>query len=36
MATDDHSRAGFVQMHPEERMDSAVQFLKINLLQLNI
>ncbi len=28
VAIDDHSRAGFVQMHDDERKDSAVQFLK--------
>jgi len=28
VAIDDHSRAGFVQMHSDERKDSAVQFLK--------
>ena len=28
VAIDDHSRAGFVQMHPDERKTSAVQFLK--------
>ena len=28
VAIDDHSRAGFVQMHPDERKGSAVQFLK--------
>ena len=28
VAIDDHSRAGFVQMHPNERKDSAVEFLK--------
>jgi transposase InsO family protein len=28
VAIDDHSRAGFVQMHPNERKESAVQFLK--------
>ena len=28
VAIDDHSRAGFVQMHGDERKDSAVQFLK--------
>ena len=28
VAIDDHSRAGFVQMHCDERKDSAVEFLK--------
>ena len=28
VAIDDHSRAGFVQMHADERKDSAVEFLK--------
>ena len=28
MAIDDHSRAGFVQMHANERKDSATEFLK--------
>lgn len=28
VAIDDHSRAGFVQMHSDERKNSAVQFLK--------
>ena len=28
VAIDDHSRAGFVQMHADERKDSAVDFLK--------
>lgn len=28
VAIDDHSRAGFVQMHNDERKDSAVEFLK--------
>ena len=28
VAIDDHSRAGFVQMHPDERKDSATAFLK--------
>lgn len=28
VAIDDHSRAGFVRMHPDERKESVVQFLK--------
>lgn len=28
VAIDDHSRAGFVQMHGDERKDSAVAFLR--------
>ena len=28
---DDHSRAGFVQMHADERKDSAVEFLKASV-----
>ena len=31
VAIDDHSRAGFVQMHPDERKDSAVEFLKASV-----
>jgi hypothetical protein len=27
MAIDDHSRVGFVQMHPDEKKPSAVAFL---------
>ncbi len=28
VAIDDHSRVGFVQMHPDEKKLSAVEFLK--------
>lgn len=31
VAIDDHSRAGFVQMHPDERKTSAVDFLKASV-----
>ena len=31
VAIDDHSRAGFVQMHADERKDSAVEFLKASV-----
>lgn len=31
VAIDDHSRAGFVQMHADERKDSAVDFLKASV-----
>ena len=31
VAIDDHSRAGFVQMHTDERKDSAVAFLKASV-----
>ena len=31
VAIDDHSRAGFVQMHPDERKTSAVKFLKASV-----
>lgn len=31
VAIDDHSRAGFVQMHADERKDSAVAFLKASV-----
>ena len=31
VAIDDHSRAGFVQMHADERKDSAVKFLKASV-----
>jgi transposase InsO family protein len=31
VAIDDHSRAGFVQMHPDERKPSAVEFLKASV-----
>lgn len=31
VAIDDHSRAGFVQMHPDERKTSAVEFLKASV-----
>jgi transposase InsO family protein len=31
VAIDDHSRAGFVQMHPDERKGSAIEFLKASV-----
>jgi transposase InsO family protein len=31
VAIDDHSRAGFVQMHADERKDSAIEFLKASV-----
>ncbi len=31
VAIDDHSRAGFVQMHPDERKDSAIAFLEASV-----
>ena len=31
VAIDDHSRAGFAQMHPDERKGSAIEFLKASV-----
>jgi transposase InsO family protein len=31
VAIDDHSRAGFVQMHPDERKGSAIEFLRASV-----